>query len=151
MSLQGQANSPEYLGDVPHNFSAEVRALPRGDHEVDPMLKGGLSSDLEIPNKPAHQLTRGRDQSVGKFNFFWNWKWELLSLVGTTMALISIIIILNHYHGRPSPNWPYEITLNTLVSIFSTVLKALMMMAVAECSSSFQICQSNPTDKNYRH
>ena len=49
------------------------------------------------------------------------------------MSLVAIVIVLNHYDGKPSPKWPYEITLNTLVSVFSTLLKALMMMAVAEC------------------
>ncbi|KAH9204479.1 hypothetical protein DL95DRAFT_116049, partial [Leptodontidium sp. 2 PMI_412] len=54
------------------------------------------------------------------------------------MALIAIVIVLNHYNGKPSPSWPYEITLNTLVSVFSTLLKALMMMAVAECISQLK-------------
>lgn len=38
-------------------------------------------------------------------------------------ALMSIILILALHQGRPLPDWPFAITLNSLVSIMVVILK----------------------------
>ncbi|KAJ5232485.1 hypothetical protein N7468_005441 [Penicillium chermesinum] len=66
---------------------------------------------------------------------FWGagWTWEILSAISSVAFLAAIIIVLWHFNGRPMPDWPYGITLNALVSVFSTVMKASMALVVAEC------------------
>lgn len=119
--------------------------------QSDPLLKGGIDSDTEYSNKTSdlrssdrspHSIIKSR-----KFAPMWNWRWEILGFLGTILAIVAIIIVLVHYNRKPSPSWPYQITLNTLVSVFSTLLKAMMMFAVAECEFLFRN-QGLVTDTN---
>ncbi|KAK0123470.1 hypothetical protein ONS96_010453 [Cadophora gregata f. sp. sojae] len=135
MDFRGASKPPASFREGPlTSTTTEVDASSQ-EHEINPMLHGGAASPVFAKNEPYHNVPETRPSG---FDFVWKWKWELLSLVGTIMALVAIVIVLNHYNGKPSPKWPYEITLNTLVSVFSTLLKALMMMAVAECISQLK-------------
>jgi Protein of unknown function (DUF3176) len=62
------------------------------------------------------------------------WMWEVMSVVLAIVALIASIVVLGVYNGKTLPEWPRGITLNTVISIFSTALKALILVAVAEGS-----------------
>ncbi|PVH73496.1 hypothetical protein DL98DRAFT_538297 [Cadophora sp. DSE1049] len=136
MDLRGPSKPPAYFSERQLTpTTTEVDASSQ-EHEINPMLRGGANSPPDFAKtEPCNNVPKYRPR---KFDFVWKWKWELLSLVGTAMSLVAIVIVLNHYDGKPSPKWPYEITLNTLVSVFSTLLKALMMMAVAECISQLK-------------
>ena len=61
-----------------------------------------------------------------------NWTLELLSCVLSLGFLVAIIVVLVSYDGKPIPDWPYGITLNALVSVLSTFMKAATAFAVAE-------------------
>ena len=65
---------------------------------------------------------------------FWgsSWTLEILSCVTSLGFLIAIIVVLWRYDGRPMPDWPHDITLNALVSVLSTVMKAAMAFVVSE-------------------
>lgn len=65
---------------------------------------------------------------------FWasSWTLEILSCLTSIVFFIAIIVVLWYYDGRPMPDWPYGITLNALVSVLSTVMKASMAFIVAE-------------------
>ncbi|KAL5318279.1 hypothetical protein ACEPPN_013338 [Leptodophora sp. 'Broadleaf-Isolate-01'] len=138
MDLRGPSKQPTYLGDAPLTSMRDIDASSE-EHEFNPMLRdvGGGHSDSDF-NTKTEPYNTSPSYRPRKLDFLLNWKWELLSLVGTILSLVAIVIVLNHYDGKPSPSWPYEITLNTLVSVFSTLLKALMMMAVAECISQLK-------------
>lgn len=61
-----------------------------------------------------------------------SWLWEILSWIVSSCSVFAIFIILMHYDGRPLPEWPFKITLNTLLAVFSTVAKAALMIPVVE-------------------
>jgi hypothetical protein len=71
----------------------------------------------------------GKGQGRGRF---WQWIVEILSLVGALLLFCTIIGLLRGYHDNKQPVWKYSISLNSLVALLSTLLKALMMVAVAE-------------------
>ena len=60
------------------------------------------------------------------------WAVEIASCVGAVVALAAIWIFLSYYNHKPKPDWPYGITINTTVSVFNLVLKALMLLAISE-------------------
>jgi hypothetical protein len=66
---------------------------------------------------------------------FWgaSWTFEILGCLMSIVFLLAIIVVLFHYDGRPMPEWPYGITLNALVSVLSTVMKATMAFIFTEC------------------
>ena len=63
------------------------------------------------------------------------WIVELSACGGSVLALFAIFILLNHYNGRAQPDWPYNITINSMISFFTTLMKALMLVSVTACLS----------------
>ncbi|KAF7531220.1 hypothetical protein G7054_g9071 [Neopestalotiopsis clavispora] len=66
------------------------------------------------------------------------WLAELSAWITGLIALAAIIITIGLHNGRPLPDWPYSISVNALVSIFATILKAMMMIPIAEALSQFK-------------
>lgn len=71
--------------------------------------------------------TRRRRSSALTF-----WTWEIISLLLTIGLIVAIVVILSHFEGRPLPDWPFGINLSTLLAMLSTILRTLMLVAVAE-------------------
>lgn len=65
---------------------------------------------------------------------FWgaSWTLEILGCLTSILFLVAIIVVLFKFDGRPMPDWPYGITLNALISVLSTVMKATMAFVLAE-------------------
>lgn len=45
---------------------------------------------------------------------------------------MAIVVTLYPYNSHPMPQWPYHLSINTLIAIYTTVLKATMLMVTAE-------------------
>ena len=60
------------------------------------------------------------------------WLWEVLSCTVALSALVAIYGTLNAYNGRQLPDWPSGISLNTLIALISAILKAAMLVPIAE-------------------
>lgn len=63
------------------------------------------------------------------------WVWEFLSILVATLSLAAIIITLVMHQDRPIPPWPSAITINALISVFTAVLKACLVMPISESIS----------------
>ena len=61
------------------------------------------------------------------------WTLELLAYGGSLASIIVIFAILSHYDNRPQPEWPDNINLNSIISWFTTIMKALMLVPIAAC------------------
>lgn len=60
------------------------------------------------------------------------WKWELVSVLLTIGLLAAIVSIMLHFENRTLPEWPLSINLNTLIALLATIMRASMLVAVAE-------------------
>lgn len=58
------------------------------------------------------------------------WIWELLACCGSCICFFIVIAVLLAYDGRPQPEWPWNITINSIVSWFTTIMKACLLAAV---------------------
>ncbi|KAI1100140.1 hypothetical protein F4804DRAFT_348777 [Jackrogersella minutella] len=66
------------------------------------------------------------------------WKWET-SACFLVLAVICIIIATLYPHdGRPLPQWPLKISVNTLLSIYSMVLKGGLSFITVSCIGQLQ-------------
>lgn len=63
------------------------------------------------------------------------WKLEAIAVVLAVGVLAAIFITLHHFDGRNVPTWPVSLTLNSLVAIYATILRALLLFAMAEVLS----------------
>ncbi|KAL3293103.1 hypothetical protein RB213_015357 [Colletotrichum asianum] len=62
----------------------------------------------------------------------WVWRFEFLALLISCAAFAAIAALLGVYNERAQPEFAYNININTLIAILSTVLKATLVFVVAE-------------------
>lgn len=60
------------------------------------------------------------------------WAPEVLALVVSTAAFVVIVVILCKLDGEVQPNLPYDLNVNTLIAIFSVMLRATLLFVIAE-------------------
>lgn len=60
------------------------------------------------------------------------WLLEIASCLLACLSFFAIISTLAVHEGRPLPEWPDLISINSLIAIFNTVLKGCLVMPVAE-------------------
>lgn len=79
-------------------------------------------------HKPAydaigHRLASWADQ----------WAFEIINCVLALCCLVSIVVILTIHRNRPLPQWPLNISINSLVSVFTAIIKASLLVPVEQC------------------
>lgn len=93
-----------------------------------------LSNTSDASNTNHHQTRRS---SLSDVLFNW-WLLELSGMVlsvGATFAIVGVVI---QYHNRPLEDWPYRITINTLVSFLNSLAKGAMLLVVASAVSQLK-------------
>lgn len=61
---------------------------------------------------------------------------EMLTLIAAVLVIVGLIIVLLEFDGIRKPDWPESINLSTIVSMFSTTLRALLAVVTASGSWS---------------
>jgi hypothetical protein len=59
------------------------------------------------------------------------WVFEAICCLFALFNLLTIITILAVHQEKSLPHWPYVISINSLISIFTALMKAAMMLAVS--------------------
>ena len=57
------------------------------------------------------------------------------------IAFVAIIATLYPHQGKPLPEWPFQISINALVSIYVVVLKTTIIFVTAEGLGRFMLKQ----------
>ena len=60
-----------------------------------------------------------------------NWWMEIGTCCLFLMALVAITVTLHPHQGKPLPQWPYRLSVNTLISIYVVVLKGTVLLVAA--------------------
>ena len=68
------------------------------------------------------------------------WLWEFLGWFISLIAMVALVMILNKYNGRALPEWPRNISLNSVMSLFTTVFKSTLLIPVVEGISQLKWC-----------
>lgn len=66
------------------------------------------------------------------------WWQEILSAISSILCTVAIVVILYSVDGKPLANWIVPVSLNVVVSILSTAVKAGLILPVAECISQLK-------------
>ncbi|KAF6802931.1 hypothetical protein CSOJ01_11256 [Colletotrichum sojae] len=78
-------------------------------------------------------------QNKGPVKSIWSiWALELASLVLSLVFFAIIVVVLDRFNGRDLPTWPLKITLNSFLSLFTTLTKAAMLVPVCAAISHLQ-------------
>ena len=134
---------------------------PLGDHAFQNSLPGDAvskdksqyrSSRFSIPRKPVGNVRSSSDSSDRKGShecvvsgelpkqcgisrqpgLLRIWWLELLSCVLFITAFVAIVVTIYPYEGRQLPQWPYRLSINSLISIYVVILKAGILLVSAE-------------------
>lgn len=96
-------------------------------------------SPTEYTTAPFHELDgskQGRIVAAQPSIFSRDsWLYEVLFLFLTMVVGVCLIAILARYNRKPNPLWIGGITLNTVVSIGSTLFRIFLFVPVATCTS----------------
>ena len=80
------------------------------------------------PSKPARH--GGFSEKLAMMDD--RWVWEVMSCVMAASCLVAIITVLAVHSGKPLPAWPKLISVNTMVAVFTAIMKASIMVPVAQ-------------------
>lgn len=61
-----------------------------------------------------------------------DWKWEILSMLTSLGLLAGILVTLGRYNDGEQPKWPYNININSLISVLTAVIIAQLGFILAE-------------------
>lgn len=146
------------LLDEPHLLAGIEGASPLKDDDTTSNIRDDAShvsldiAQFSIKRKPVEYITAAgskvlvkgtqvmvADQKVHsgvesprRAHVVKNWWMEISACVLSQVALIAIIVTLQPLKGQPLPQWPYQISVNTLISIYVLVLKATILFVTAE-------------------
>lgn len=98
------------------------------DGPVEPHIRGTSSSsrltgNQEELNWPPRQRPAPLLQ---------HWKWEILSVLTSIGLLAGILVTLGRYNHGKQPEWPYNININSLISVLTAVIIAQLGFILAE-------------------
>lgn len=88
------------------------------------------------PEKTNPSSSKGNAKSV--LDCWSNWKWEISNTAISIIALAATIGTLLPHQNQPLPQWPFHISINALLSIYSVVLKGSATFAIQSCISQHQ-------------
>jgi hypothetical protein len=70
--------------------------------------------------------------------FLSEWWKEMLSAASSVFCLVAIVVILCVVDEKPLSDWDEPVSLNAVISILSTAVKAGLILPVAECISQLK-------------
>ncbi|KAI1339996.1 hypothetical protein F5Y15DRAFT_60978 [Xylariaceae sp. FL0016] len=121
-----------------------------GDGDRKPESRPSTPTYLDVP-KNAGSRRRGSSRAPSRYSqytidnnnsTFWewaqHWTWELTAFFLVVVALLAIVATLHPHEGRPTPQWPFKITINALLSVYAMVFKSALLFAVASCIGQLQ-------------
>ena len=88
------------------------------DHQL--MLEMSRDNEKLAPATKDSRYTRAISL-WSRLETVW-WIQEISAMLISILSLVCIVIILRIHGGRPLPDWPFSITVSSLVSIFSTIM-----------------------------
>jgi hypothetical protein len=140
-SIHGSVNGTSARSATKHNTQTGTQRLI--DDTKNGLEKGKSTPRVTIRGKPANTAfsapskqpkPHGRTRKCfpGLLKFCEDrWVFEIICCLFAFCNLLAIITILAVHQEKSLPHWPYVISMNSLVSIFTALMKAAMMLVVS--------------------
>jgi hypothetical protein len=109
-------------------------------------LKNRESTQLE--KIPPHQPLK---PSRPPFWYPDAWLYDCIALGSAAAVFVALIVVLAKYDRQPNPLWMAGITLNTVASVVSMLIRIGIMLPVANCISQLCWCWYAGRHRPLRH
>lgn len=96
--------------------------------------KGCLSTFFGAISAIPRGIGRGWKRFSGGSSRIWRkgWTAETYSCIFALLALLGLVATLLTHQDKPLPDWPQIVSINSIVSIFSMLIRAGVSMVLAE-------------------
>ena len=121
--------SQEDQGSRGHQASHLIPRKPVSHNEKN-SRGAGVNEDEQYADTARDPSTRSSD--TGIFEVFSIWWLEMVCCAIFSGAFLAIVATIYSYEGRPLPEWPYHLTINTLIAIYVVILKAALLLVTAQ-------------------
>jgi Protein of unknown function (DUF3176) len=118
----GMEEITEEINEIPqqNRISSTTSSVKEASSSVSPILLKESLKEQEIL-----EYRRSLRQEL------WAWRLELFALFAFISAIGAIVGTVYPYKGKPSPQLPFRITVNTLLSVYATIIKAAIASVAA--------------------
>lgn len=101
------------------------------------------SCSSETTQSSSQTTSNFEDQDLarkhhGMAHVWTSWKWEILTYILVLATPLIMVATLYPHAGQPVPSWPFRITINSLLSVYSVALRASIGFLVASCIGQLQ-------------
>ena len=69
-------------------------------------------------------------EEIGGTKILSAWRLEVTSCLGALISLLATIVTLFPHANKPLPQWPSHISINTLLSIYTVLFKAMLILVI---------------------
>ncbi|KAI1144214.1 hypothetical protein F5Y05DRAFT_21474 [Hypoxylon sp. FL0543] len=66
------------------------------------------------------------------------WWLEAISCLLVIVMVAALVGTVQPYQGQPLPQWPYSLSINTIVAFYSEVMRAAMILVLGQCLSQLK-------------
>lgn len=110
--------------------------------ETASISKSLSQQDSQIHRKredPSKASPNGKFLLSAYISHLWaNWKWESAASVLVLATPIIIFATLRPHSGQPLPQWPFKVSINSLLSVYGLVFKAVTGFVLTSCIGQLQ-------------
>lgn len=109
-------------------------------HDNSPIFSSESQLNREQVTKSTVSSTSDRPSDFRSSRFWTNWKWEFAACLFVLAIPVITFATLYPYNARdqPLPQWPFKISLNSLLSVYSIIFKACIGFVLVSCIGQLQ-------------
>lgn len=129
---------------VNHEQTSDRQVDAAGSHQ--PLLTSHAIPRKPLPDAARHYVVATKDQSLPPNNklkssdyprhsspsLLHNWWLEISCCILATAMLFAVVAIVYPRQGLPLPQWPYSISVNSLIAVLTVIMKAAVLLVTAE-------------------
>ena len=129
--------------------SVGVQVLPNTPHTNDTLLHDSAGAEELLSAKPLSVKTKSK--AISNITSWW-WL-EIISAIFSLVCAVGVCTVLLRLNQTPLNEWmnKMDIQPNTLASILMTVVKAALLLPVAECISQLKWIYFQEQARNLEH
>ncbi|KAI0887799.1 uncharacterized protein GGS22DRAFT_89249 [Annulohypoxylon maeteangense] len=139
-TLAGMGLSTEHvtLGDTFVNTENDVRSIPLELSNVPKQRSESEQLGQVHPTQDGQAAPSPQSQSSKSITLVKIWWLEMASFFLVIVMIAALVGTIRPYQNQPLPQWPYSLSINTIVSFYSEVMRAAMIMVLGECLSQLK-------------
>lgn len=122
------SSTPADYGGLPSENASTSPTLCQSENQL--ICQATESSTAPLASDTPSRYSASR---------FWkNWEWEFAACLLLLATPIIIFATLYPHSSQPVPQWPFKVSINSLLSVYALVLKATIGLILTSCIGQLQ-------------